>query len=132
MTDHDKEVPMKFHRVLLFTSIQMDITSVGDDLHVLMTAGDQPYLACTTLCKPVFSEEEEDTVCDVVSRVITDEEDPSPFFCSYVADRLCRKTGKNVLVTGGICVPDQDERMTDKLYENIDEMIMDWVNFLTD
>ena len=24
---------MKFHRVLLFTSIQMDITPVGDDLH---------------------------------------------------------------------------------------------------
>lgn len=35
---------MKFHRVLLFTSIQMDITPVGDDLHVLLTCGlDVPH-----------------------------------------------------------------------------------------
>lgn len=35
---------MKFHRVLLFTSIQMDITPVGDDLHVLLTCGGENRL----------------------------------------------------------------------------------------
>lgn len=35
---------MKFHRVLLFTSIQMDITPVGDDLHVLLTCGGENHL----------------------------------------------------------------------------------------
>ena len=44
---------MKFHRVLLFTSIQMDITPVGDDLHVLLTCGGENRLGCTAFSTPV-------------------------------------------------------------------------------
>ena len=86
---------MKFHRVLLFTSIQMDITPVGDDLHVLLTCGGENRLGCP-----------------------------------YIAESLCKKTGQRVLCTGGIFVENPDEHQIDKLYENVDEMIMDWVHFL--
>ena len=44
---------MKFHRVLLFTSIQMDITPVGGDLHVLLTCGGENRLGCTAFSTPV-------------------------------------------------------------------------------
>ena len=44
---------MKFHRVLLFTSIQMDITPVGDDLHVLLTCGGENRLGCTAFSTPL-------------------------------------------------------------------------------
>ena len=90
---------MKFHRVLLFTSIQMDITPVGGDLE------------CET-------------------SVITDVENPEDLFCPYIAENLCKKTGQRVLCTGGIFVEEPDAHQIDKLYENIDEMIMDWVHFL--
>ena len=99
---------MKFHRVLLFTSIQMDITPVGDDLHVLLTCGGENRLGCTAFSTPL--------------------PDTDPVEC--IAENLCKKTGQRVLCTGGIFVEEPDAHQIDKLYENIDEMIMDWVHFL--
>lgn len=116
---------MKFHRVLLFTSIQMDITQIGEDLLVVLTGEGQPHIGCTT-----YSWATSETECD--SSVLSTVEDPDPLLCTYVAENLCKKTGKNVLCTGGIFVDDPDEHQMNKLYENIDEMIMDWVNFLND
>ena len=42
------------------------------------------------------------------------------------------QTGQRTLCTGGVYVENPDEHETDKLYENIDEMIRDWANFLID
>ncbi len=116
---------MKFHRVLLFTSIQMDITQIGEDLHVLLTAEGQPFIGCTT-----YSWNDPDS--GPQSSVLSTVEDPDRLMCTYVAETLCKKTGRNVLCTGGIFVDDPDERQIQKLYENIDEMIKDWINFLED
>ena len=62
--------------------------------------------------------------------VITDVDNPEDLFCPYIAESLCKKTGQRVLCTGGIFVENPDEHQIDKLYENVDEMIMDWVHFL--
>ena len=147
---------MKFHRVLLFTTIQMDITPVGEDLHVLLTNDTIPYIGCTAHACPleiipdigeddIFDTEEQGSGDsdspdnpaqaadpDPIINIITSDEDPEKYFTIYVADQLARKTGKNVLCTGGIFVDNPDEHETEKLYENIDEMITDWVNFLND
>ena len=117
---------MKFHRVLLFTSIQMDITPVGDDLHVLLTCGVENSLGCTAFSTPV--PDTDPVECE--TSVITDVDNPEDLFCPYIAESLCKKTGQRVLCTGGIFVENPDEHQIDKLYENVDEMIMDWVHFL--
>ena len=121
-----KDLLMKFHRVLLFTSIQMDITPVGDDLHVLLTCGGENRLGCTAFSTPV--PDTDPVECE--TSVITDVDNPEDLFCPYIAESLCKKTGQRVLCTGGIFVENPDEHQMDKLYENVDEMIMDWVHFL--
>lgn len=119
---------MKFHRVLLFTTIQMDITPIGEDLHVLVTSEHTPYIGCTAYARFTGDEETPDTELTVMSG----DEDPERFFTIYIADQLARQSGRNVLCTGGIFVEEPDAGQTAKLYENIDEMIRDWTNFLTD
>lgn len=119
---------MKFHRVLLFTTIQMDITPVGDDIHILLTGGENNRIGCTAFSRPIMDTEPVECETSVISNV----EDPDALFCKYVAENLAMQTGQNVLCTGGIFVEDPDEHQMDKLYENIDEMIQDWTNFLTD
>ncbi len=116
---------MKLHRVLLFTKIIMDITPVGGDLHVLLTGGDEHSLGVTACSTP---KEGTDPV-EADTRVITDLEDAAPTFVPYVADKLCRETGQKVVVTGGIYVDNPDDHQKDKLYENVDDIIKDWVNF---
>lgn len=103
---------MKFHRVLLFTTIQMDITPVGDDLHILLTGGDQHRIGCTAWSVP--QPPDTDTPAE-----------PQP-------DVPEKTTGQRTLCTGGVYVDNPDEHQLAKLYENIDEMIRDWANFLTD
>ncbi|MBR0381751.1 MAG: hypothetical protein IJH71_04850 [Eubacterium sp.] len=119
---------MKFHRVLLFTRIQMEITPVGEDLHVLLTSEQTPGLMCTAFSR--FIEGSDPAECETT--IMTAEEDPVPYLCIYTAENLCRISGKDVLCTGGICVPDLDEGRMSKLLENVDEMIHDWQTFLTD
>ena len=117
---------MKFHRVLLFTSIQMDITPVGDDLHVLLTCGGENRLGCTAFSTPVT---DTDPVKNKTTKN-TNKKKPEKKNNPYIAESLCKKTGQRVLCTGGIFVENPDEHQIDKLYENVDEMIMDWVHFL--
>ena len=117
---------MKFHRVLLFTSIQMDITPVGDDLHVLLTCGGENRLGCTAFSTPL--PDTDPVECE--TSVITDVENPEDLFCPYIAENLCKMTGHRVLCTGCIFVDEPDAHQIDNLYVNIDEMIMDWVHFL--
>lgn len=119
---------MKFHRVLLFTTIQMDITPVGEDLHVLLTCDNIPRIGCTAFAR---IEKDADTPqCEM--SIISNDSDPDRLFCEYVAGNLAIKTGQNVLCTGGIFVDEPDEHMIAKLYENVDEMIKDWTDFLSD
>ena len=59
-------------------------------------------------------------------------DDASSLFCKYVAEKLARESGQNVLCTGGIFTDDPTERDISKLYENLDEMIRDWAVFFTD
>lgn len=106
----------------------MDITPVGDDLHVLLTCGGQNRIGCTAFATPV--PDSDPAECEI--SVITDTDEPERLFCTYIAENLCKKTGQRVLCTGGIFVDDPDEHQIAKLYENVDEMILDWVNFLTD
>lgn len=78
---------MKFHRVLLFTSIQMDITPVGDDLHVLLTCGGENRLGCTAFSTPL--PDTDPVECE--TSVITDVENPEDLFCPYIAENLCKR-----------------------------------------
>ena len=119
---------MKFHRVLLFTTLQMDVTPVGEDLHVLLTSDNIPYIGCTALSTPIA--ESDPPACS--TQTIESCPDASGLFITYVADRLCRLTGKRVLCTGGVFVDEPDEHQTEKLYENIDDLIRDWTMFLSD
>ena len=100
---------MKFHRVLLFTSIQMDITPVGDDLHVLLTCGGENRLGCTAFSTPL--PDTDPVECE--TSVITDVENPEDLFCPYIAENLCKKTGQRVLCTGGIFVEEPDAHQID-------------------
>ncbi len=119
---------MKFHRVLLFTNIQMDITPVGKDIHILLTGGNQPAIGCTAFSTPI--PDTDPTECK--TEVIKSHEQADALFCSYVAENIARQTGQRTLCTGGVFVDDPDEHQMAKLYENIDEMIRDWANFYTD
>lgn len=141
---------MKFHRVLLFTTIQMDITPVGDDIHILLTGGDNHRIGCTAFSVPRLSADPVETptdsadgeaagaltaddnsvLCDTT--VIKSDEDADASFCAYVAENIAKQTGQRTLCTGGVYVNHPDEHQIDKLYENIDEMIQDWANFLID
>ena len=116
---------MKLHRVLLFTTIQMDITPVGEDLHVLLTGGDYHTLDCTAYSTPIPDTDPAEADTMLLSCL----EAPDPSFVPYVADKLCRLTGKNVLVTGGIYIDNPDQHQKDKLLENVDDIINDWINF---
>jgi len=106
----------------------MDITPVGEDLHVLLTSTDMPFIGCTAFAKPVPGADP----ADAEIMIITQDEEPEKYFTIYTADQLAKHTGKNVLCTGGIFVENPDDHQIDKLYENIDEMIRDWTTFLTD
>ena len=119
---------MKFHRVLLFTTIQMDITPVGDDIHILMTGGDNHRIGCTAWSVPM---PDTDPV-ECKTTVIKSDDMADESFSAYVAENIARQTGQRTLCTGGVYVENPDERQLAKLYENIDEMIRDWANFLVD
>lgn len=125
---------MKFHRVLLFTTIQMDITPVGDDIHILLTGGDNHRIGCTAFSVPRIVDPAEvpaDTIqCDTT--VIKSDDNADASFCAYVAENIAKQTSQRTLCTGGVYVDNPDEHQLDKLYENIDEMIQDWANFLID
>lgn len=125
---------MKLHRVLLFTSIQMDITPVGKDLHVLLTNDQIPYIGSAVYARiismPSPEEEQTEPECEFLS--IDNSPDSDSLLCRYVAEILAKKTGQNVLCTGGIFVDNPSDRDIAKLYENIDEMIRDWCVFFTD
>lgn len=116
---------MKLHRVLLFTTLQMDITPVGKDLHVLITNDGIPFIGCAAYAKPVPDSDPISCETSVLSNVET----PDDLFCRYIAETLAANTGKNVLCTGGIFVNEPTEHEVEKLYENIDDMIKDWVTF---
>lgn len=119
---------MKFHRVLLFTNIQMDITPVGNDIHILLTGGDNHRIGCTAFSVPI--PDTDPAECDTT--IIKSDTNADASFCAYVAENIAKKTGQRTLCTGGVYVDQPNEHEQNKLYENIDEMIMDWVNFLTD
>lgn len=122
---------MKFHRVLLFTKIQMEVTPVGDDLLILLTGGDNISLDCTAYATPSEDTDAEgNTACDIA--VMTGLDDPESTFCIYVADKICKATGKNVICTGGIYCNNLSDHEMDKLYENVDDLIKDWVFFNAD
>lgn len=150
---------MKFHRVLLFTTIQMDITPVGNDIHILLTGGDKHRIGCTAFSVPKSSANSDETPADLApsesqdktaAEILTDtsvvEEHPiqcdttviksddnaDASFCAYVAENIAKQTGQRTLCTGGVYVDNPDEHQLEKLYENIDEMIQDWANFLID
>lgn len=129
---------MKLHRVLLFTSIQMDITPVGSDLHVLLSSDNIPHIGSTVYAK-VLPPSQSDSTSDDTSETgecelmtIDHVDDANSLFCKYVAEKLAKETGQNVLCTGGIFTDDPTERDISKLYENLDEMIRDWAVFFTD
>ena len=71
---------MKFHRVLLFTTLQMDVTPVGEDLHVLLTSDNIPYIGCTALSTPVA--ESDPPACS--TQTIESCQDASRLFITYV------------------------------------------------
>ncbi len=141
---------MKFHRVLLFTTLQMDITPVGNDIHILLTGGDNHRIGCTAFSVPKLSAGPAEVLADSPAgeatgaltsnnnsvscdtTVIKSDEDADASFCAYVAENIAKQTGQRTLCTGGVYVDHPDEHQLDKLYENIDEMIHDWANFLVD
>ena len=125
---------MKLHRVLLFTSIQMDITPVGKDLHVLLTNDSIPHIGSTVYARVIQGPDSEDDqeMAECECQSIDNFPEPDSLFCSYVAKSLAGKTGQNVLCTGGIFTENPSERDLAKLYENLDEMIRDWCVFFTD
>ena len=114
---------MKFHRVLLFTTIQMDITPVGDDLHILLTGGDQHRIGCTawsvpqppdtdTPAEPQPDVPEKTTAAEVFAAaaeaaaaaedtssipcettVIKSDDNADASFCAYVAENIAKKPG---------------------------------------
>ncbi len=109
----------------------MDITPIGGDLHILLTNDMTRSLSCTAYATPAEEPEEEDVPsCDI--SVISTLEDPESSFCIYVADKICKATGKTVLCTGGIYVPNPSEQEVAKLYENVDDLIKEWVRFYDD
>ncbi len=118
---------MKFHRVLLFTKIQMDITKVGSDLHVLLT-NDQS----TQLIESVYSKvsgEGEDISCELSNMIHVP--DLPENYCSYTAEHLSKATGQNVLCSGGLALPEEmNEHDEEKIRENLDDIIFDWIHFL--
>ena len=119
---------MKLHRVLLFTKIQMEIIPVGEDLQVILTGGDVPYMGCVAYACPEPEPDDPEVPQSNIS-IITTLENPEETFCIYVADELSKKTGKHVVCSGGIYVDNPTEHEKDKLYENIDDLIKDWLNF---
>lgn len=128
---------MKLHRVLLFTSIQMDITPVGKDLHVLLTNDTIPHIGSTVYARVLPSSSQDGQNSDGQKHqcefmTIDTADDPDSLFCRYTAETLARTTGQNVLCTGGIFTESPTERDISKLYENINEMITDWSVFFTD
>ena len=70
----------------------MDITPVGDDLHVLLTCGGENRLGCTAFSTPVT--DTDPVECE--TSVITDVDNPEDLFCPYIAESLCKKTGQRV------------------------------------
>ena len=64
--------------------------------------------------------------------IISTLENPEESFCIYVADKMCKATGKTVVCSGGIYVPGPTKKERAKLVENVDDLIKDWVFFYAD
>ena len=63
---------MKLHRVLLFTSIQMNITPVGKDLHVLLTSDNITHIGSTVYARVLPPGPDPE--------VMNEAEEPAPLF----------------------------------------------------
>ncbi len=119
---------MKLHRVLLFTTLEMNVTPVGEDLHILLTNADCPGIGCTAMSVPLPDTDPPE--CSTT--VIESWDHAESLFCIYVAEEMAKVTGQRVLCTGGVFVDNPNAHDLGKLYENIDEMIRDWSVFFTE
>ena len=79
---------------------------------------------------PEADDDQAEPECELLT--LDNVEEPDALFCRYTAEKLAKKTGQNVLCTGGIFTDNPSERDIAKLYENIDEMMQDWSVFFTD
>lgn len=85
---------------LSYTSLNITLTKVGDDYHILLQGGDRPHIGCTVLAIPrpsLTGNGEMSCTASVLN--VTGHKDE--YVCRLLAENLCTKTGATVVCTGG-------------------------------
>ena len=88
---------------LSFSTASLTVTRLGEDVSLLFSGGELPHVGCTVLAVPRPSLTGDGSVSATSSVInVTGHKDEA--VCRYLAEKVCRETGRTVVCTGGFHV----------------------------
>lgn len=85
---------------LSYTSARLQITRLGEDIHLLFWGGEKPHIGCTVLAVPRPSLTGDGSTSVTFSVLnLTGHKDEA--VCRKLAEAVCRTTGRVTVCTGG-------------------------------
>ena len=85
---------------LSFGEAHLIVNRIGEDLNLLFAGGERPHIGCTVLALPRPSLTGDGSTSATASVInVTGHKDEA--VCRYLAEEVCRKTGRTVVCTGG-------------------------------
>lgn len=103
---------------LSFSALELEVSTVGEDLHILVRGGERPHIGCAVLAVPRPSlTGDGNTSCTSSVLNVTGHKDEE--ICRYLAEKACKKYGVTVVCCGGFHV----DHMTGKQIQEVLEAV---------
>ena len=115
-TDLPPEDAVRYEIPLSFSEAHVTVSRLGEDVSLLFSGGERPHIGCTVLALPRPSLTGDGSVSATSSVInVTGHKDGA--VCRYLAEEVCKKTGRTVVCTGGFHVdgitPEQIAEVTE-------------------
>ena len=116
-----KEMSETYRIALSFSEANVTVNRIGEDISILFTGGERPHIGCTVLALPRPSLTGDGSVSATSSVVnVTGHKDEA--VCRFLAEKVCKKTGRTVVCTGGFHVDGITEEQTRELMDAVRDL----------
>ena len=110
-----------YEKVLSFSKIVVQVIRVGNDYSITVTGGEKPHIGCTTIAIPRPSLLNDGSMSATVSVVnVTGHKDD--VICSYIAEKVCKKTNGIVVCTGGFHIDNITQEEIREVIKAVEEL----------
>ncbi|MBR0402506.1 MAG: hypothetical protein IJH73_08385 [Lachnospiraceae bacterium] len=115
-TDLPPKDAVRYEIPLSFSEAHVTVSRLGEDISLLFSGGERPHIGCPVLALPRPSLTGDGSVSATSSVInVTGHKDEA--VCRYLAEEVCKKTGRAVVCTGGFHVdgitPEQIAEVTE-------------------